>query len=253
MDCNLASGKTGRPLKFINHSYRAIRIAVKHGWLPGARYSNLRDVRWFDRLGFLDIDWKDYRYHLHLRAAKATRPLMTVARDVENIRHLDRIIDQAFELSAYADHVIVVPKDARLCDRIDELIPRHFLLGYSVPTRYGGTTLPLADFSRPTHLLGGRPDVQRRLATEINVVSLDCNRFTIDAAYGDYFDGTKFRPHPIGGYDTCLEASVRNINRLWVEAAACEASTDRATQRQRRKNNPDLLRRPLPRDFHLQE
>ena len=42
--------------------------------------------------------------------------------------------------------------------------------------------------------------------------SLDSNRFTLDAAFGD---GEKFRPHPIGGYKTCLADSVRNIDGLW--------------------------------------
>ena len=75
--------------------------------------------------------------------------------------------------------------------------------------------LPKEKFSMPVHLLGGRPDVQLRLANELNVVSLDCNRFTLDAQYGDYFDGQKMRPHPVGGYDRCIKDSLRNINKCW--------------------------------------
>jgi hypothetical protein len=63
--------------------------------------------------------------------------------------------------------------------------------------------------------LGRRPDLQRKLANDANVVSIDCNRLTIDAAYGDYFDGEGFKPHPIGGYERCLEASIANITTLW--------------------------------------
>jgi hypothetical protein len=201
--------------KFIAHSYKATSIAVKHGWLPGARYTNLRDVRRFDRLGFLDIEWRDYSYVRHLQAAKATTPRLTVARDIDHLSLVDRVLDQARELNLYAEQVIIVPKDKRLSGMLDELIPQHFLLGYSVPTQYGGTKLPPAVFHRPVHLLGGRPDVQRRLAEQMNVVSLDCNRFTLDASFGDFFDGTLFRPHPIGGYELCLEDSVKNINVLW--------------------------------------
>ena len=47
------------------------------------------------------------------------------------------------------------------------------------------------------------------------MVSMDCNRFTLDAAFGDYFDGETFRPHPRGGYRRCLRESLRNINALW--------------------------------------
>jgi hypothetical protein len=209
-------GWQSSPIRFISHSFRATNIAMGHGWLPGARYSNLRDVRRFDQLGFLDIDWKNYRFDLHLRAARATRPLLTVAKDIDDIAELDQVLDQARELSVYANRVVVVPKDPRFGDRVNELVPREFLLGFSVPTRYGSTALPPRSFSRPVHLLGGRPDLQRRLADRMQVVSLDCNRFTLDAAFGDYFDGSRFRPHPVGGYDRCLEASIRNINETWA-------------------------------------
>jgi hypothetical protein len=201
--------------RFVTHSYRAANLAVRQGWLPGARYTNLRDVRRFDRLGFLDIDWRNYNFARHVEAARATRPMLTVGRDIEDIENLERTLDEGRALLDYADGVIIVPKDPRLGEALEELIPAGFILGYSVPTRYGGTTLPLRAFRRPVHLLGGRPDVQRRLAQTLPVVSIDCNRFTLDASYGDYFDGTLFRPHPVGGYERCIEASVANINRLW--------------------------------------
>lgn len=201
--------------RFVSHSKRAIRIAVRHGWLPGARYTNLRDIRTFDRLGFLDIDWKNYNFLSHLKAARLTRPIMTVARDVEDISHLDQILLQAKELNRYCNYVVIVPKDKSLISKIDELIPQEFLLGFSVPTKYGGTCIPVCEFRRPVHILGGRPEVQRRLGEQIPIFSFDSNRFTLDAAYGDYFDGSRFVPHPVGGYDRCLEDSVKNINRLW--------------------------------------
>jgi hypothetical protein len=210
-------GAPRRVLKFVAHSFRAASIAMQHGWLPGARYTNLRDARRFERLGFLDINWKNYNFSRHLEAARSTRPMLTVARDIEDLADLDRTLDEAFELLCYADAVIVVPKDPRLGSCIDDLIPETFMLGYSVPTRYGGTSLPLSAFCRPVHLLGGRPDVQRRLAQSLPVVSMDCNRFTLDARFGDYFDGQRFRPHPEGGYDQCINASVVNINGLWLD------------------------------------
>jgi hypothetical protein len=202
-------------LKFIAHSYTAIRIAVKWGWLPGARYSNLRDVRKFDRLGFLDIDWKQYDFAKHLAAARLTKPMMTVAQDVERAEQLDETIEQGYRLLQHADAVVIVPKDPRMAEDLEHLVPPCFMLGYSVPTRYGGTALAPSAFKRPVHLLGGRPDVQRALASRLAVASIDCNRFTLDAGFGDYFDGEIFRPHPVGGYHRCLEDSVTNINRLW--------------------------------------
>jgi hypothetical protein len=163
----------------------------------------------------LDIDWKNYDFDQHLSAAKKTRPFMTVARDIENCEDLDLVLFQADQLSKYAKVVVVVPKDVSLSRTMEKLIPDKYIFGYSVPTRYGGTMIPPESFKRPVHLLGGRPDVQRSLADRMQVASFDCNRFTFDAAYGDYFDGEIFRPHPIGGYDRCLEDSIANINALW--------------------------------------
>ena len=201
--------------KFVAHSATVGTIAIREGWLPAARYTNLRDVRRFGRVGFLDIDWKNYQFRPHLNAVRATRPVMTVARDLVRMCDLNRVLDEAEELRQYAGLVIIVPKAIRLAERID-LIPTKFVLGFSVPTKYGATRLPVAAFrNRAVHLLGGRPDVQRELGNSLHVVSMDCNRFTLDAAFGDYFDGETFRPHPHGGYRRCLRESVRNINALW--------------------------------------
>jgi hypothetical protein len=166
-------------------------------------------------VGFIDIEWANYSFQRHLEAVRATRPLVTVAMDVTNPRRLPAIIDQALELNLYCDCVVVVPKHPSMANQLDWLIPKQFILGYSVPTRYGGTTIPTNCFRRPVHLLGGRPDVQRKLANMMPVVSIDCNRFTLDAAFGDYFDGEIFRPHPRGGYDRCIRDSLTNMNLLW--------------------------------------
>lgn len=193
-------------LKFIAHSKKAISIAQDYGWYPGARYTNLRDVKWFNFTanGFLDIDWKNYDFHRHLDVVAQHRPKITIARDVECIFTLDAILREAEILSQHRHHVAVVPKDPNLNGRLSELIPANFVLGYSVPTKYGGTKVSMDSFDRPVHLLGGRPDIQRALAKYLNVFSLDCNRFTLDAQFGDYFDGVTFRPHPSGGYERCL-------------------------------------------------
>lgn len=205
-------------LKFVTHSKKVTQIAESLGWRAGARYTNLRDIRGlpFAGVGFIDINWKRYCFSKHLEAVVATTPLLTVARDVEDIAQLPSILAEAEQLSQHASHVVIVPKDPSLCGRIDELIPVRYLLGFSVPTKYGSTPIPTREFQRPVHLLGGRPDVQRHLANEMPVVSVDCNRFTLDAAFGDYFDGVRFRPHPDGGYERCLTESIVNINRIWT-------------------------------------
>lgn len=206
----------GTVLKFVAHSKRVLSIALRYGWLPAARYTNLRDVRSFRRLGFLDIVWRNYDFERHLKIVMAIRPLMTVARDVETRAALPTILEQAWELKRHSENVVIVPKDPEIASDMDS-IPREFLLGYSVPSRYGGTTIsPFAFKGHRVHLLGGKPDVQRRLADQMQVVSIDCNRFTLDAMFGDYFDGHRFRRHPRGGYERCLRDSIRNINAIWA-------------------------------------
>jgi hypothetical protein len=138
-----------------------------------------------------------------------------VAKDVECRNDLEKTIDQADELAQYCWKVIIVPKARTFAATLNEIIPARFILGYSVPTRYGGTQISPRRFRRPVHLLGGRPDVQRTMAALMPVFSVDCNRFTLDARFGDYFDGERFRPHPVGGYSRCIRDSIKNINSLW--------------------------------------
>jgi len=223
--------------KYVAHSQKVLELAIRHGWRPGARYTNLRDIKniSFRGVGFLDIDWKNYSFEKHLRAAEIAMPFITVAEDVINREDPQRILRQADLLKKYANNVIIVPKDIRLSDEINTEIPDHFILGYSVPTRYGGTRIDPRRFERPVHLLGGRPDAQRKLADLMPVCSIDCNRFTIDAKFGDYFDGQTFRPHPEGGYDNCLTSSLENIDRLWMDYSAL-AIPERGGQNGRQKS-----------------
>jgi hypothetical protein len=207
--------KLKRPHLIVTHSKTVLRIAKEHSWLIGARYTNLRDVKTFSKIDFIDIDWKDYNYKKHLDCVKSIRPLLTVARDIEKKSSLEKTLDQAEELSNYCKHVIVVPKDIRLAREMESIIPKQYIFGYSVPTKYGGTQIPLQYFKRPVHLLGGRPDVQRKISEVLDVFSLDCNRFTLDAKFGDYFDGEIFRPHKEGGYINCINDSIKNINKMW--------------------------------------
>lgn len=206
-----------RLIKIVCYSPTVLKFAHGLGWFGGASYVRLRDIRNIETIGLIDIDWRNYDFKKHLAAVKRYRPLITVANDVVRAADLNRTLDQANELMQWAGDVVIVPKDTRLGPDLSYLIPNKFILGYSVPTKFGGTQIPLDCFrTRRVHLLGGRPDVQRKLASSLNVISLDVNRFTLDARYGDFFDGEIFRPHPIGGYHRCIEDSIRNIETLWL-------------------------------------
>lgn len=142
-------------IKYVNHSRKVGDIARKLGWLPGARYTNLRDVQTYDRIGFLDIDWKNYDFELHLDIVRRTKPMLTIACDIERRDQIPRVIEQAYKLKQFASKVAVVPKPKCLADEIEKLIPAEFIFAYSVPTSYGGTRIPPKHFTRPVHLLGG--------------------------------------------------------------------------------------------------
>jgi hypothetical protein len=129
-------------------------LALEQGWLPGARYTNLRDIRGYSRIGLIDIDWKNYDYGRHLAAVKQTNPILTCARDIEDIDAIDSIIREAEQLSRYCGRVILVPKDIRLSSSIRSFIPLRYVIGYSVPTKYGGTQIPITSFEGDIHLLG---------------------------------------------------------------------------------------------------
>jgi hypothetical protein len=202
-------------LKFITHSKHVLQIAMSRGWRIGARYTNLRDVRQFRNVEFIDIDWKNYDFDKHYYAVKTSRPILTVARDIEHSCDFDEIMREAEMLERHSRYVIVVPKDISLSNIMENSIPSKYIFGYSTPTKYGGTKIDLEHFKRPVHILGGRPDIQRRIGSRINVFSFDCNRFTYDAKYGDYFNGVRFVPHPVGGYDLCLRDSISNIDGIW--------------------------------------
>jgi hypothetical protein len=209
------------PRRFVCHSCPQVQaLARECGWKLGVRYTELRNVRASGRIDFLDIDWQRYDFHRHVEAARELRPFLTVARDITRKTQLKRVIDEAYLLLTYSTRVAVVPKAMSIGPHLRRLIPHDFLLGYSVPTSHGGTRIDPRRFHGSVHLLGGRPDVQRQLATLMSVTSLDCNRFTLDARFGDYFDGKTFRPHPRGGYAACIAASLANINRLWAGYSA---------------------------------
>ena len=205
-----------KPIKYVCFGRSVISIAMRAGWKPGARYTNLRDCRHVGGPEFLDIDFRSYDFRTHLEVTSIVRPKLTIARDVFEMASLHSTIDQGYQLLEFSEKVAIVPKDVQLASSLEASIPKDFIFGYSVPTRYGGTDIPMSCFRREVHLLGGRPDTQYQLSKSLNVVSLDCNRFAFDARFGDYFDGETFRPHAEGGYENCIEASISNINKLWA-------------------------------------
>jgi hypothetical protein len=70
-----------------------------------------------------------------------------------------------------------VPKVAEVIERLPRVIGgKQVVLGYSVPTAYGATPLPLWEFRGwPVHCLGGNARRQAELCGYLDVISADGN------------------------------------------------------------------------------
>ena len=162
--------------------------AGEKGYLRGAR---LDKADRYDRHGvavdFLDMDWNDPDPAGLIDAAKRHRPKYVVAGDyLRDEDNTERVNDRARQLREYAENVIVVPKSPGDLSNV----PEWCVVGYSVPTEYGGTDIPLReyrDIPQPIHVLGGTPhrqfDVVGRLWLD-NVCSVDGNSIHKAATIG---------------------------------------------------------------------
>lgn len=110
------------------------------------------------------------------------------------------------------------------------------ILGYSVPTKYGKTEVPLEEFHGwPIHLLGGSPQKQMELFQyfrqhSTKVVSVDGNVIGKLSMLGQFWrDGCWFFLKEEPEYQGflvqeelniahfCFELSVRNVQKAWKE------------------------------------
>jgi hypothetical protein len=162
-------------------------IAVAAGFAYGCR----SDHKPNHPVVFADLDWKRPDLDRHRAFVAEHRPRFAVAPDVLDPAALPETLRYAERLAAHAERVIVVPK----VDDVVEALPRDpwLMLGYSVPTKYGGCQLMLGSFAGwDVHLLGGSPVKQLPLAHYLRVVSADGNAAARAAAWGKVFDGRKW-------------------------------------------------------------
>jgi len=138
-------------------------------------------------VSFADLNWKKPDLDQHGAFVREHRPLFAVAPDVLKLDDLTATLRYAESLAEWADRVIIVPKAPGVMERL----PREpwLVVGYSVPTKYGGTDLMMAELAGwSVHLLGGAPRRQFELAHYLDVVSADGNAAARAAEYGTVFD-----------------------------------------------------------------
>jgi hypothetical protein len=181
------------------HTQASCCLAVMAGWEYGicsaneiCRYAENSSSKYPHAPVFVDNPYERYDHETHLAEVKKYHPRYATVRDMmtqEQCAEADieyfsfeQILDWGEELREYTDNVILIPK----YDVLDK-IPDHFMLGYSIPTSYGGTPIDIKRFKgRRVHLLGGSPNKQIAYLSHIpdSVVSLDNNYIQHAAAKG---------------------------------------------------------------------
>lgn len=152
---------------------RFYEIATQAGFMYGAQ---LPDTV-YGPLYFADQDWKKPNREMYMRELAKYKPHIASVLDWERMGQLSEVLEWAEEAAQFTETVMLIPKVQ--CGIV--LLPstiggKPVRLGYSMPTKHGGTALPYSDFiGWPVHLLGGSPHAQMRATRFMNVVSTDGN------------------------------------------------------------------------------
>jgi N-acetylglutamate synthase-like GNAT family acetyltransferase len=217
-------------------------IALKYGFRYGAQLPHTI----YHPPYFADQDWKKPDRAKYMAALARHRPALATVLDYERDDQHEEVMSWAEEAAQYvSEAVIVIPKAQGSIARIPECIGgKRVRLGYSVPTKYGGTSVPVWDFGRrEVHLLGGSPQEQHRLAGMLNVKSADGNYIAkMSNRYNQFFSAGKMQAknahfpkldESVFGYVQldapylAFELSVMNMRALW---AGCRATIRLAVQ-----------------------
>ncbi len=156
---------------------RFCEIALAAGFrygsqLPGTPYAPIY---------FADQNWKKPNRALYMAALALHRPQMATVLDWEREEQFSEVLDWAEESAQFAESVVIIPKVVNEVHRIPNCIGgKPVIIGYSIPTQFGGTCVPIWELEgRRVHLLGGSPHRQMReyeaMRAFCEVVSADGN------------------------------------------------------------------------------
>ncbi len=153
---------------------RFAEIAIRHGFTYGAQ--PLKTT--YFPIEFADLDPNNLpSRERYVTAIKEHRPKIASVMDWSRSDQLPEVLAWAEDIAPYTETIVIIPKVIGEVDRIPSHIGgKPVRLGYSVPTRHGGTEVPSWEFcDRPIHLLGGSPNEQYKLSHYLNVHSVDGN------------------------------------------------------------------------------
>lgn len=186
---------------------RFAQIAIEAGFLYGAQLP--KTIYW--PVYFADQNFKRPRYVGYINALRRHQPYMASVLDIEEWRRLDEILMRAEEVARFCQVVMLIPKVPGIIKFLPcQICDKPVRLGYSVPTSYGKTMVPVNEFAGwPVHLLGGSPSRQYELSKEMDVKSVDGNYHQLMSRYNQFFcpDRLSTARNPL--WPTLLEADGR--------------------------------------------
>lgn len=152
---------------------RFAQIAIDAGFLYGSQLP----ATVYHPVHFADQDWRKPDRERYMAALNEHRPQVATVLDLESEAQLSEVLGWAEDAAQVVGRVIIIPKISGVISQLPRRVAgAEIVLGYSVPTSYGGTELGLWEFDGwPVHLLGGSPQSQMRLRYYLRVVSADGN------------------------------------------------------------------------------
>lgn len=199
-----------------NPRFAATALAAGYQYgaqLPGTTYAPIY---------FADQNWKQPNRAKYMARLATERPVMATVLDWEREDQLPEVLAWATEAAQWVQrYVLIVPKVMSGIPRL----PRHIngatvVLAYSVPTRFGGTSVPIWEFAGwPIHLLGGSPQAQMHAYLHLHAIA------TVISADGNYAQKMATRYCQFWAAGTAIYAK----NRYWptlTEADGARWPTD---------------------------
>lgn len=185
---------TWMPELIFCHRAEFCRIADQLGFRLGTRadqFDTNKTQELLDdgyNIDFVDNNFKDPSHDRLRDIVKRTDPEFAVLPDVYDVEDWTEVIALGKEMeNKYGVTPVVVPKTEFDYD----VIPDEWIVGFSVPSGYGETDIPISAFTdHRVHLLGGSHRNQIHYANKavesgVDLFSVDGNAFTKGASYGN--------------------------------------------------------------------
>ena len=156
-------------------------------------------------------------------------PVMATVLDLCDENQFDLVMSWAEEASQFVSRdIVIIPKINGIINKLPKQINgKRIVLGYSVPTTYGATYIPIEEFrGRSIHLLGGSIKNQIKIFDSMikicNIVSIDGNYMARVAWFGDIWAQNdkkygSWKRNKNGHAIEALKESGKNILDMWKE------------------------------------